>query len=39
MRGALDTLAREFDRIAVPSSGKYVLNPATVEAGTVYREP
>lgn len=39
LRGALDLLAREFDRIAVPSTGKYVLNPATAEAGTVYREP
>jgi hypothetical protein len=39
MRKALNTLAQEFDPIAVPSRGKYALNPATVEAGTVYRQP
>jgi glyoxylase-like metal-dependent hydrolase (beta-lactamase superfamily II) len=39
MRRALDLLARDFDRIAVPSSGRYRLNPATAQDGTAYREP
>lgn len=36
MRFALRALARDFDRIAVPESGRYVDKPATVEAGTAY---
>ena len=39
MRRALDLLARDFDRIAVPSSGRYRLNPARPEDGMAYREP
>ncbi len=34
MRAALHTLARDFDRIAVPEHGKYVLHPAAAEGGT-----
>ena len=36
MRAALHTLARDFDRVAVPDHGKYVLHPATAEDGTAY---
>jgi glyoxylase-like metal-dependent hydrolase (beta-lactamase superfamily II) len=36
MRAALHTLARDFVQIAVPNQGKYVDNPARVEAGTAY---
>ncbi|TNM60362.1 MBL fold metallo-hydrolase [Aliirhizobium smilacinae] len=32
----LQTLAREFDHIAVPSDGEYVRRPATVEDGSAY---
>jgi glyoxylase-like metal-dependent hydrolase (beta-lactamase superfamily II) len=39
MRGALHLLARDFDRIAVPQSGRYRLNPATPETGGAYRSP
>ena len=34
MRAALHALARDFDRVAVPDHGKYVLQPATAESGT-----
>lgn len=36
MRAALHTLARDFNQIAVPQHGKYVLHPATAEGGTAY---
>ncbi len=36
MRAALHTLARDFDQVAVPAHGKYVLHPANVERGTAY---
>ena len=36
MRAALQTLARDFDRVAVPEEGKYVLNPARAEDGSAY---
>jgi glyoxylase-like metal-dependent hydrolase (beta-lactamase superfamily II) len=36
MRAALHALARDFDRVAVPDHGKYVLHPATEESGTAY---
>jgi len=36
MRAALHALARDFDRVAVPDHGKYVLHPATAESGTAY---
>ena len=39
MRAALHTLARDFDKIAVPEHGKYVLHPATIEDGTAYAVP
>jgi glyoxylase-like metal-dependent hydrolase (beta-lactamase superfamily II) len=36
MRQALHTLARDFDRIAVPEQGRYVLEPARAEDGSAY---
>lgn len=36
MRAALHALARDFDRIAVPDHGKYVLHPANVAQGNAY---
>lgn len=36
MRAALHALARDFDRIAVPEHGKYVLHPATAENSAAY---
>ena len=36
MRAALHTLARDFDRLAVPEHGKYVLHPAVAEDGSAY---
>ena len=39
MRAALHTLARDFDQIAVPEHGRYVLHPATAEDGTAYAAP
>jgi len=36
MRSALHTLARDFNRVAVPTHGQYVLHPATVEGGNAY---
>jgi hypothetical protein len=36
MRGALHTLARDFDRIAVPEGGRYVDDPAEVEDESAY---
>jgi glyoxylase-like metal-dependent hydrolase (beta-lactamase superfamily II) len=38
MRQALGTLAREFDRVAVPREGRYVKQPAKAEDGSAYRE-
>ncbi|MDX1962272.1 MAG: MBL fold metallo-hydrolase [Pirellulales bacterium] len=37
MRQALHTLARDFDRVAVPTQGVYVENPATAASGTAYQ--
>ncbi len=39
MRAALHTLARDFDRVAVPDHGKYVLHPATAAEGSAYKPP
>lgn len=39
MRAALHQLARDFDRIAVPEHGHYVLHPATAGDGTAYQPP
>lgn len=39
MRAALHALAQDFDRVAVPDHGKYVLHPATAENGTAYEPP
>ena len=36
MRAALGVLARDFDRIAVPEHGQYLLAPATAADGTAY---
>lgn len=36
MRAALHTLARDFDRVAVPESGRYIESPATVADGSAY---
>ena len=37
MRDALETLARDFDSVAVPEDGYYVGAPARAEEGTAYR--
>jgi len=37
MRAALQTLARDFDRLAVPEHGRYVATPQRAEDGTAYR--
>ncbi|WP_342641523.1 MBL fold metallo-hydrolase [Rhodoligotrophos ferricapiens] len=39
MRSALDQLAREFPRVAVPSRGKYLDRPARAEDGSAYCSP
>ncbi len=39
MREALRTLAREFERVAVPPHGRYVERPATAEDGSAYVNP
>jgi glyoxylase-like metal-dependent hydrolase (beta-lactamase superfamily II) len=39
MRAALHTLARDFDRLAVPEEGKYVADPARAEDGSAYLPP
>jgi glyoxylase-like metal-dependent hydrolase (beta-lactamase superfamily II) len=40
MRQALHTLAREFDRVAVPEQGRYVRHPAEADAnGATYVPP
>ena len=36
MRTALHTLAQNFDSIAVPAQGRYVLHPARAEDGSAY---
>ncbi|MBV9848904.1 MAG: MBL fold metallo-hydrolase [Armatimonadetes bacterium] len=36
MRAALHALARDFDRVAVPDHGRYVLHPATAQDGSAY---
>ena len=37
MRRALDTLARDFDAVAIPRSGRYVAEPAAPQDGSAYR--
>lgn len=39
LRDGLATLAREFQRVAVPEHGTYVDDPATVSDRRAYREP
>jgi glyoxylase-like metal-dependent hydrolase (beta-lactamase superfamily II) len=39
MTEALETLAKDFDRIAVPPEGRYVTRPATAEDGSAYVMP
>lgn len=39
MRSALHTLARGFDKIAVPQNGHYVQEPARAEDGSAYVKP
>ena len=39
MRRGLDALARDFERVAVPESGRYVEKPARAEDGSAYRAP
>lgn len=39
MRAALRRLAVEFDKIAVPGSGRYVREPALAEDGSAYCKP
>lgn len=39
MQAALHTLARDFNQIAVPTHGKYVLHPATAADGSAYVTP
>ncbi|MGI4792368.1 MAG: MBL fold metallo-hydrolase [Janthinobacterium lividum] len=36
LKTALHTLAQDFDQIAVPAHGKYLLHPATAADGTAY---
>lgn len=38
MRQSLDTLARDFDSLAVPDHGKYVEHPTKAEDGSAYDE-
>lgn len=39
MRAALAELARNFEQVAVPESGRYVAHPARAEDGSAYRSP
>lgn len=39
MRQALSVLARDFERIAVPETGRYVEAPARAEDGSAYQAP
>lgn len=39
MRRALDALAQDFDRVAVPEHGRYVTEPAHPVDGSAYRRP
>lgn len=39
MTSALERLAREFDQLAVPRSGRYVEHPALAEDGSAYLRP
>lgn len=39
LRTALDALARDFDRVAVPREGRYVGHPARAEDGSAYQPP
>lgn len=36
IRTALNELAHQFKRVAVPGRGKYVTNPARAEDGSAY---
>jgi glyoxylase-like metal-dependent hydrolase (beta-lactamase superfamily II) len=38
MRAALQKLAQDFERIAVPQDGRYVREPARADDGSVYRK-
>ena len=39
MRRGLDTLARDFESVAVPERGRYVADPAHAADGSAYRTP
>ncbi len=39
LRDALHTLARDFDRIAVPEEGRYLEHPARASDGSAYNDP
>lgn len=39
LRRGLDTLAQDFERVAVPEQGRYVEEPARAEDGSAYRAP
>ncbi|XYD10061.1 MBL fold metallo-hydrolase [Methylobacterium sp. NMS12] len=39
MRRALDALAEDFDRVAVPETGRFVENPLGAADGSAYRAP
>jgi len=39
LRSGLETLARDFESIAVPDDGRYVKKPARAEDGSAYRTP
>lgn len=39
MRAALHQLAADFDRVAIPRTGRYVRAPARAEDGSAYCEP
>ena len=39
LRRALDALAQDFERVAVPEGGRYVQTPARAEDGSAYRTP
>ena len=39
MRGALQSLARNFEKVAVPKDGRYVNAPARAEDGAAYLAP
>jgi len=39
MTEALVALARDFDKVAVPPSGRYMEHPVRAEDGSAYRSP